>query len=58
LPATSVVNFTYYINGQNIPSSYITLVEGGGNVTLTFNTTSIGYTLVSTDEVTAIGKFA
>jgi hypothetical protein len=58
LPATSVVNFTYYINGQNIPSTYITLAEGGGNVTLTFDTTSIGYTLVSTDEVTAIGKFA
>jgi hypothetical protein len=58
LPATSVANFTFYINGQNIPSSYVTLVEGGGNVTLTFNTTSIGYTLVPTDEVTAIGKFA
>ncbi len=58
LPATSVINFTYYINGQNIPSSYVTLAEGGGSVTLTFNTTSIGYTLVSTDEVTAIGKFA
>jgi hypothetical protein len=57
LPATSVVNFTYYINGQNIPASYITLVEGGGNVTLTFNTASVGYALVSTDEVTAIGKF-
>jgi len=57
LPATTVANFTFYVNGQNIPSSYITLVEGGGNVTLTFNTTSIGYTLVPTDEVTAIGKF-
>lgn len=57
LPATTVANFTFYVNGQNIPSSYITLVEGGGNVTLTFNTTSIGYELVPTDEVTAIGKF-
>ena len=58
LPATSVANFTFYINGQNIPSSYVTLVEGGGNVTLTFNTAAIGYTLVPTDEVAAIGKFA
>jgi hypothetical protein len=57
LPATSIANFVVYINGQNIPSSYITLFEGGGNVTLTFNTTAIGYTLVSTDEVAAVGKF-
>ena len=51
------INFTYYINGQNIPSSYVTLLESAGNVILTFNTTSIGYALVPTDEVTAIGKF-
>jgi len=57
LPPTSVSNFYFYINGQNIPSSYVTLAEGGGNVTFTFNTTAIGYTLVSTDEVTAVGKF-
>ena len=58
LPATSVSNFTFYVNGQNIPTSYITLFEGGGNVTLTFNTGSVGYALVPTDEVTAVGKFA
>jgi hypothetical protein len=58
LPATSVSNFYFYINGQNIPSSYVTLEEGGGNVIFTFNTTAIGYTLVSTDEVVAVGKFA
>jgi hypothetical protein len=58
LPATSVSNFTFYVNGQNIPTSYITLFEGGGNVTLTFNTGSVGYSLVPTDEVTAVGKFA
>jgi hypothetical protein len=58
LPATSVSNFTFYVNGQNIPSSYITLNSGSGNVTLTFNTSSIGYTLISTDEVVAVGKFA
>ena len=57
LPATSISNFVVYINGQNIPSSYITLSESGGNVTLTFNTNAIGYTLVSTDEVIAVGKF-
>jgi hypothetical protein len=57
LPPTSVSNFYFYINGQNIPSSYVTLAEGGGDVTFTFNTTAIGYTLVSTDEVAAVGKF-
>ena len=57
LPATSISNFVVYINGQNIPSSYIALDSGSGNVTLTFNTASIGYSLISTDEVTAVGKF-
>jgi len=57
LPPTSVSNFYFYINGQNIPSSYVTLDSGSGNVTLTFNTASIGYSLISTDEVAAVGKF-
>ncbi len=57
LPATSVSNFYFYINGQNIPSSYVTLDSGSGNVTLTFDTNAIGYTLISTDEVVAVGKF-
>ncbi len=58
LPPTSVDSFYYYINGQNISPSLITLVEAGGNVTLTFNTSSLGYSLESIDEVIAIGKFA
>jgi hypothetical protein len=57
LPATSVSNFYFYINGQNIPSSYVTLDSSSGNVAFTFNTNSIGYSLISTDEVTAVGKF-
>jgi hypothetical protein len=58
LPPTSISNFTIYINGQNIPTSYITLSSGGGDITLIFNTNSIGYSLISTDEVVAVGKFA
>ena len=58
LPATSVSNFTIYVNGQNIPTSYLTLGSGSGNITFTFNTSSIGYSLISTDEVVAVGKFA
>lgn len=57
LPATTVNNFVFYINGQNVPAAYVTLSEGGGNVTFTFNTTSLGYVLDSDDEVVVIGKF-
>lgn len=57
LPATSVDNFTFFVNGVNVGSSFVTLVEASGNVTLTFDTTGMGYTLVSTDEVIATGKF-
>ena len=57
LPATSKNNFYFYINGQNINTDYVTLVEAGGNVTLTFDTTSIGFLLESNYEVIAIGKF-
>lgn len=60
LPATSKNNFVFYINGQNINVNYVTLVEAGGNITLTFDTTpsGVGYPLDLTDEVIAIGKFA
>ena len=57
LPPTDKNNFVFYINGQNINVNYVTLVEAGGNVTITFDTTSIGYSLDLTDEVIAIGKF-
>jgi len=57
LPPTSKSNFTFYVNGQNISSDYITLTEAGGNVTLVFNTALIGYTLTPNDEIMAIGKF-
>jgi hypothetical protein len=57
LPSTTKNNFIFYINGQYVPSSLVTLTEGGGDITLLFNTTSLGYTLESDDEVIAIGKF-
>jgi len=57
LPATSKNNFVFYINGQNISVDYVTLVEAGGNVTLTFNTALSGVPLESGFEVIAIGKF-
>lgn len=58
LPPTSKDNFTFFINGQHVPTSLVTLTEGGGNITITFNTGSLGYSLETDDEVTAIGKFS
>ena len=60
LPATSVSNFTFFVNGvgltQNAISGFGT--DGNGNLILNINTTELGYTLISTDEVTSTGKFA
>ena len=57
LPATTVNNFTFYINGQYVPSSLVTLVEAGGNTTATFDVAGLGYSLEADDEVIAIGKW-
>ena len=57
LPPTSINNFTFYINGLNVPSNLVLLTENSGNVILTFDTVSLGYALESDDEVVAIGKF-
>jgi hypothetical protein len=58
LPPTSVTNFTFFVNGINVSSAHVTLSQAGGNTTFTFNTSAVGYTLVPTDEVTVVGKFA
>jgi hypothetical protein len=55
LPPTTVNNFIFYINGQYVPSSLVTFVEGSGIVTATFG--NIGYDVESDDEVIAIGKW-
>jgi len=57
LPPTTVNNFTFYINGQYVPSSLVTLVEAGGNTTATFDVVGLGYSLEADDEVIAIGKW-
>ena len=59
LPATSVSNFTFYVNGIYISITNITsFVDNGSDTcTLTVNTTNLGYNLESTDEIVAIGKF-
>jgi hypothetical protein len=60
LPSTSKTSFTYFVNGQLIePAAITTFVDNNnGTCTLTINTTELGFTLVGTDEVVAIGKFA
>jgi hypothetical protein len=60
LPATSATSFSYYVNGQLIePNAITTFIDNGnGTCTLTVNTTNLGFTLQSTDEIVAIGKFA
>jgi hypothetical protein len=60
LPATSATSFSYYINGQLIePNAVISFVDNGnGTCTLVVETTNLGFTLQSGDEVVAIGKFA
>jgi hypothetical protein len=60
LPPTSKSNFAFYVNGVFVSSDYVsTFVDNlDGTCTLTLNTTGLGYSLESTDEITAIGKFA
>jgi hypothetical protein len=60
LPPTSVDNFSFFVNGLALTKNSISGFgsDGMGNLTLVVNTANLGYTLVSTDEVTAIGKFA
>ena len=59
LPPTSVLNFTFFVNGQYVePSAIISFTESAGICTLVVNTTQLGFTLALTDEIVAIGKFA
>ena len=58
LPATTIANFEFYVNGQNIPSSLASFNSYEGGISVTFNTGSLGYSLETDDEIIAIGKFA
>ena len=57
LPATTIANFEFYVNGQNVPSSLASFNSYTGGVSVTFNTSSLGYSLETDDEIIAIGKF-
>jgi hypothetical protein len=60
LPVTSVSSFQFFVNGQYVePGAITSFVDNGdGSCTLTVNVAELGFTLVGTDEIVAIGKFA
>lgn len=59
LPATSVTNFTFFVNGQYVePSSITSFTQAAGVSTLVLNTATLGYSLENTDVVIAVGKFS
>ena len=58
LPVTTIANFEFYVNGQNVPSSLASFNSYVGGISVTLNTGSLGYSLETDDEIIAIGKFA
>lgn len=61
LPATSVDNFTFFVNGAYVePTSIISFTQTGGVSTLVLNTdvNVLGYQIDSNDLIIAFGKFS
>ena len=59
LPPTTIANFEFYVNGQNVPSSLAQFDDSYiGGISVILNTSLLGYSLETDDEVIAIGKFA
>ena len=59
LPVTTITNFEFYVNGQNVPSSLAQFDDSYiGGISVILNTGSLGYSLETDDEIIAIGKFA
>jgi hypothetical protein len=58
LPATSVNNFSIFINGQLVEqAAIVSFTELNGITTLIINPTQLGFSIDPNDEVIAIGKF-
>lgn len=58
MPATSVNDFSFFVNGQYIPpTAIVSFAESGANCVLIVNTATLGFTLTSDDIVSAFGKF-
>ena len=59
LPPTTIANFEFYVNGQNVPSSLAQFDDSYiGGISVILNTSLLGYLLEIDDEIIAIGKFA
>ena len=59
LPATSVNDFKFFINGVNLDTLYIiSFTQVGNDMVLTIDTSALGYSLSNHTQVIAIGKFA
>jgi len=59
LPATSKTSFTYFVNGQLIEPAAVTSFTDNqdGTCTLLVDVAELAFTLITTDEIVAIGKF-
>ena len=57
LTATSENDFKFFINGQYMEHDALTIEQSGSIFLLQVDTSSIGYTLESDDEIIAQGKF-
>ena len=58
LPPTTIANFEFYVNGQKVPTSLASFNSYTGGVSVTLDTSLLGYPLETDDEIIAIGKFA
>jgi hypothetical protein len=59
LPATSINNFMFYVNGVLIESTAIvSFTTSSGSSTLTVDVSQLGFSLDSADEIIGIGKWA
>ena len=58
LPATNADQFIFFVNGQLIEKTAIVSFTVTSNIsTLIINSTALGFSFISTDEITGIGKF-
>ena len=57
IPVPTLSNFSFFANGIYIPAAAIvSFINVGANCVLTINPSILGYSLISTDEITVIGK--
>jgi hypothetical protein len=58
LPATNTDQFMFFVNGQLIEKTAIVSFTQGTNIsTLVIDSTALGFSFISTDEIIGIGKF-